>query len=155
MSAARRAAAVVALLSVTLWLGGLVALGALVAPVVFSRVSMPWSADAMTVIFRRFDMVAMACAAALFARVKFARLDHLRAGASVLAAAAAVYEGTDVSPRIADLHASGVVRGMGAAGMELARLHDVAEALGKTEVALLLAVLVLQALTLTRPARGA
>jgi hypothetical protein len=155
VSAARRAAAVVALLSVTLWLGGLVALGALVAPVVFSRVSMPWSADAMTVIFRRFDMVAMACAAALFARVKFARLDHLRAGASVLAAAAAVYEGTDVSPRIADLHASGVVRGMGAAGMELARLHDVAEALGKTEVALLLAVLVLQALTLTRPARGA
>ena len=154
----RRVTAVVAMLALAVWLGGLVALGALVAPVVFSRVSMPWSADAMTVIFQRFDSVAMASAAILLvteavraiARVPFARVDHLRAGVSVLAAAAAVYEGASVSPRIVMLHAEGAIRGMGSAGMELAKLHDMAELLGKTEVALLVVVVVLQVVTSTR-----
>jgi hypothetical protein len=139
------------MLAVGTWLGGLVALGALVAPVIFSRVSMPSSADAMTVVFRRFDLVAMGCAAALLAteaaraiaRIPFARIDHVRAGVSVLAAGAAVYEGMAVSPRIAALHGAGVVRGMGSAGMELSRLHDMAELLGKTEVFLLAAVILL------------
>jgi hypothetical protein len=145
----RRVCSAVAMLALAIWLGGLVALGALVAPVIFSRVSMPYSADAMTVVFQRFDLVAMGCAAAVLAseaaraiaRIRFARVDHVRAGISVLAAGAAVYEGTAVSPRIAGLHAAGVVRGMGPAGIELARLHDMAELLGKMEV-LLLAVLV-------------
>jgi hypothetical protein len=157
----RRVTGIVAMLALALWLGGLVALGALVAPVVFSRVSMPWSADAMTVIFQRFDMVAMASAAALLmtealravARVPFAPVDHLRAGASVLAAAAAVYEGASVSPRIATLHAEGAIRGMGSAGMELSKLHDLAELLGKTEVALLVVVVVLHVVTSTSGVR--
>jgi hypothetical protein len=157
-----RGASAIAMLAVALWLGGLVALGALVAPVVFSRVSMPYSADAMTVIFRRFDLVAMGCAAALLAteavraiaRLPFTRLDHLRAGVSALAAAAAVYEGTAVSPRIAGLHAAGVVRGMGEAGLQLSRLHDLAELLGKTEVVLLAVVVVLHVLS-WRSAPGA
>ncbi|HEY1695407.1 MAG TPA: DUF4149 domain-containing protein [Polyangiaceae bacterium] len=151
----RRVAGIVAMLALALWLGGLVALGALVAPVVFSRVSMPWSADAMTVVFQRFDAVAMGSAAAVLlseamravGRVPFRRLDHLRAGVSALAAAAAVYEGASVSPRIAALHAEGAIRGMGSAGMELAKLHDVAELLGKTEVALLVVVVVLHVVT--------
>jgi hypothetical protein len=154
----RRIAGVVAMLALAVWLGGLVALGALVAPVIFSRVSMPSSADAMTVVFQRFDSVAMASAAALLlteavravARVPFAPLDHLRAGVSVLAAAAAVYEGASVSPRIATLHAEGAIRGLGSAGMELAKLHNVAELLGKTEVVLLVAVVVLHVVTATR-----
>jgi hypothetical protein len=79
--------------------------------------------------------------------VPFSRADHARAGLSVLAAVAAVYEGSSVSPRIAELHAAGVVRGMGPAGIELSRLHDLAETLGKTEVGLLVAVVVLQAVT--------
>jgi hypothetical protein len=154
----RRVTGVVAMLAVALWLGGLVALGALVAPVVFSRVSMPWSADAVTVIFQRFDTVAMVSAAVLLmteavravAGVPFARIDHLRAGMSVLAAAAAVYEGASVSPRIAALHAEGAIRGMGSAGMELSKLHDVAELLGKTEGVLLVVVVVLHVVTSTR-----
>src|SRR5271170_3983877 len=105
----RRVTGIVAMLALALWLGGLVALGALVAPVIFSRVSMPWSADAMTVVFQRFDLVAMTCAAVLLAteaaravvRQPFRRLDHARAAASVLASAAAVYEGETLSPRIA------------------------------------------------------
>ena len=159
----RRALGVVAMLAVALWLGGLVALGALVAPVIFSQVSMPWSADAMTVVFQRFDLVAMSCAAVLLvteavralARVPFGRVDHLRAGVSVLAAAAAVYEGASVSPRIAMLHAEGAIRGLGSAGMELAKLHSRAELLGKMEVALLVVVVVLQGVTVTRaPEQG-
>jgi hypothetical protein len=156
----RRVVGSVALLAIAVWLGGLVALGALVAPVIFTHVSMPWSADAMTVVFQRFDSVAMSCAAVLLlteaaravARVPFARLDHLRAALSVLAAVAAVYEGASVSPRIAALHAEGAVRGLGSAGMELSKLHDLAELLGKTEVALLVVLVVLHAVTSTRRA---
>jgi hypothetical protein len=151
----RRTLPVVALLALALWLGGLLTLGALVAPMVFARVSMPWSADAMTAIFQRFDLVAMTCAAVVFAteavrvftRIPFARVDHLRAGVSTLAALAAVYEGTRISPRIAALHAEGVIRGVGSAGMELSALHDRAELLGKTEVLLLVLVVVLQVWT--------
>jgi len=154
----RRVTGVVAMLAIAWWLGGLMVLGTLVAPVIFSQVSMPWSADAMTVVFQRFDGIAMSCAAALLAteaaraigRMPFARVDHLRSAVSVLAAVAAVYEGVSVSPRIAALHAEGAVRGLGSAGMELSKLHDLAELLGKTEVALLVVVVVLQVMGATR-----
>jgi hypothetical protein len=153
----RRATAVVGLLAVAVWLGGLLALGAIAAPVVFSTIAMPASADAMTIVFRRFDTVAMACAAIVLAgeatrslaRIPFARVDHLRAGASVLAAALAVFEGVRVSPRIAALHASGAVRGLGDTGIELARLHDLAELSGKSEVVLLAAIVVMQVIALS------
>jgi hypothetical protein len=158
----RRATAIVGLLAVAVWLGGLLALGAIAAPVVFSTIAMPASADAMTVVFRRFDTVAMACAAVLLAgeatrslaRIPFARVDHLRAGASALAAALAVFEGVRISPRIAALHAGGAVRGLGDAGLELARLHDLAELCGKTEVALLAAIVVTQVIALSRGERA-
>jgi len=60
---------------------------------------------------------------------------------------AAFVEGVSVSPRIAALHAGGAVRGVNAAGLELAHLHGVAETLGKTEVGLLVVVLVLHVLS--------
>jgi len=155
----RRGAAVLGMLAAAVWLGGLVVLGAIVAPTIFGNVSMPASADAMTLVFRRFDLVAMSCAAILLgteaarvlARVPFARVDHARAGAGVLAALAAVAEGESVSPRIAALHAAGALRGRGADGLELDRLHHLAEALGKAEVALLVAVVVLQVLAWPAP----
>jgi len=61
-------------------------------------------------------------------------------------------EGAIISPRIAELHAGGAVRGFGAAGMRLARLHDVAEASGKAQVVLLAAVIVLHIVSLPRQA---
>jgi uncharacterized membrane protein len=147
-------------LAVAVWLGGLLVLGAVVAPIVFANVSFPQSADAMTLVFRRFDMVAMTCAAVAMAaeaakvavRTPFGRLDHLRAGLTVVAAVLAVVEGTLVSPRIAALHQAGVMRGMGAAGETLSHLHDMAETLGKTEVVLLAIVL---GLVVAAPIRGA
>jgi hypothetical protein len=155
----------VALLAVALWLGGLVALGAIAAPVVFSVVPLPTSADAMTVVFRRFDLLAMACAAVALGceacsgfvrafqgssdgRSERRRLvDHFRVVATALAAAAAAFEGASVSPQIARLHAGGAIRGVADAGKELGRLHDLAELLGKSQVMLLAAVVVLHALS--------
>jgi uncharacterized membrane protein len=151
----RRAVTVLALVAVAVWLGGLVALGVIVAPTIFALVSMPASADAMTMVFRRFDVLAMSSAAVLLsteavravARVPFARIDHARAAASVLAAAAAVLEGASVSPRIAALHAAGALRGRGADGLELDRLHHLAETLGKAEVLVLVAVVAFHVLS--------
>jgi hypothetical protein len=146
------------LLAVCVWLGGLLALGALAAPVVFSVVPLPTSADAMTVVFRRFDLVAMACGAVVLAsealramtRVTFARSDLARAAAGAVASALAVFEGTYVSPRIAELHMGGAIRGVGSPGGELARLHTLAESCGKAEIVLLVAVVTLHVVALSR-----
>jgi uncharacterized membrane protein len=152
-----------ALVAVAVWMGGLVALGALAAPVIFARVPLPTSADAMTVVFRRFDTVAMACASAVLAteavraalRMPFQRFDHARAFVSAAAAVVAVFEGIHVSPQIAHLHAQGVLRGLGGAGLELSRLHDLAELCGQVELGLLVVVIALHVVTLSSvPAHG-
>jgi hypothetical protein len=187
MVALRRAVAIASLLAIAIWLGGLVALGAVAAPTVFAIVPMPSSADAMTSVFRRFDVVAMACAAVILAgeagrawmraasrqapRVrqeshgrpspaapalsrpglsKVDRLVTLRAGASALAAVGSVVQGTEITPKIAALHAGGAVRGLSPGGMELARLHDLAEWCAKAQLVLLLVVLVAQGLLMDR-----
>ncbi len=160
-----RVAASSAVLAIAVWLGGLLALGAIAAPIVFAVAPFPQNADAMTLVFRRFDTVAMTCAAVVLAseatrawtgwtRRTATRSDALRAAASTLAAAAAVFEGMSVSPRIAALHAQGALRGVGPLGEELARLHDTAELSGKAQVLLLAVALVLQVLQ-AGGARGA
>ncbi len=149
-----RTLSAVALLAAAAWLGGLVALGAVVAPVVFALVSWPSNADAMTIVFRHFDLVAMSCGALLLATeavravagAPSSRLDQGRAVLSLLAAGGAVFEGVHVSPRIAALHAAGAIRGVGGPGIELARLHDLAESCGKAQVLLLVIVIVLHAI---------
>jgi hypothetical protein len=157
--ALRRSTAVLALLAVAVWLGGLAALGAVAAPIVFSTVPWPSSADAMSLVFRRFDSVAMACAAVVLASeaaralagLGFSRVDHARGLASLLAAAAAVLEGVVISPRIAALHAAGAIRGVAGPGLELARLHDWAERCGKAELLLLSVVIALHVVSLSTP----
>lgn len=151
----RRVASAAALLSIAVWAGGLVALGAIAAPVVFSVVAYPSSADAMTLVFQRFDAVAMVCSAVVLAseasraaaRLPFAPPDFARAVASLLAAGAAAVEATAISPRIAALHAAGIQRGSGPGGVELARLHGLAELCGKAELFLLASVVLLHVAT--------
>lgn len=152
-----------ALVAIAVWLGGLLALGALVAPVVFSMVPLPASADAMVVVFQRFDTVAMTCAALVLCaeaarrmgRLRLPWVDVVRASLSVAAAAGAVFQGVRISPRIAELHASGALRGVGDAGMELSRIHDVAEACGKAQAVFLFVVIVLHVVSLTSEASKA
>jgi hypothetical protein len=69
----------------------------------------------------------------------------------LLTAAVAVFEGTRISPRIAQLHAEGVLRGLGPGGRELSRLHDLAETCGQVQLALLTLVIVLYVVTLSSP----
>jgi hypothetical protein len=150
--------AIVQLLALAVWAGGLVAVGAVVAPIVFRIVPAPTNADAMTLVFRRLDVVAIACAAvALVAEAGFAvrggartRVDLVRAACVVVASGLAITIGAWIAPGIAELHRSGAVRGVGEGGLALARLHHLAEALSKGEVVLLLAAFVLSVMKVAR-----
>lgn len=143
--------ATVQLLALAVWAGGMLALGAIVAPIVFRVVHAPASADAMTLVFRRFDSVAITCAViALVAEAAFAmrggkitRLDVVRGLCLVVAAGLAITIGAWLSPGIAELHRGGAVRHVGEAGMALERLHRLAEALAKIDMALVLVAFVL------------
>jgi hypothetical protein len=142
-----------ALLALAVWLGGFATLGAVVAPLVFGIVSAPESADAMTAVFRRFDSIAIGCAIVVLVvegahavlRRPVLRRDVARGALGVAAAALAIAQATVVSPHIERLHREGAVRGLGAAGLELDQVHHLAESLAKTELTLLLVVLVLHA----------
>ena len=58
---------VVRYVMVSIWLGGLVLLGTNVAPLIFRNVPAPTSADAMTLVFMRFDRFAVASGIMLLA----------------------------------------------------------------------------------------
>jgi hypothetical protein len=152
-----RAAAVVSIIALALWVGGLVALGACAAPIVFRVVPAPLSGDAMGAVFRRFDAVAISCAVALLAseavRIRVAAAPasiaaRTRTALAIVGAAAAIYGGARLSPAIMALHAAGAVRGFGPEGAELERLHGWAEAVAKVEVCVGLVLLALHVVTL-------
>jgi putative copper export protein len=155
-----RVLSAVALIAAAVWLGGLLILGAVVAPIIFASVPAPTSADAMILVFRRFDSFAMSAAAcvlvveavrACYTPVR--RLDIARIAAAVLAAGLAVWEGVSLSPHIEALHRSGAVRGDGAAGVELDRVHEIAERSAQIELLLLVLLIVLHAFSLPRAER--
>ena len=149
-----------AILAASLWLGGMLALGAIAAPVVFHVVPAPTSADAMTVVFRRFDMVAMSCAVVVLVaealrglgppRDPMTRLDGVRLAASALASGLAVVQGTLLSPAIEALHRAGAVRGFGTLGLQLEVKHHWAELDGKAQAVLLAGVIVMHVVTVGR-----
>lgn len=141
------------MVALAVWIGGLIALGAIAAPLVFGSVPAPFSADAMTLVFRRFDRFAIACGAILLAcegwerAVKHptSRLDGFRLIATAVATLLAVIEGVFISPKIAALHGARAIRGVGEAGLELESVHRWAEALAKGELLVLVGVVVLTA----------
>jgi hypothetical protein len=157
-------AATVAVVFLGLWVGGLVALGACAAPIVFHVVPAPLSGDAMGAVFRRFDGVAISCAVVVLAcdavrlraathtsgAAKRALYERTRTVLSVVAACAAIYGGARLSPGIVALHAAGAVRGFGADGAELERLHALAESVAKIEVVAGLVLMALHVTTLRR-----
>jgi hypothetical protein len=143
-------AAFVGVLAAGLWLGGLLVLGAIVAPVVFREVPAPASGDAMTIVFRRFDRIALGCAAllgvveAIRARAGgLSRIDIARVVFTVIAAGIALTMALKISPTIAELHAMGAIRGVGPLGQALDRAHDWATSLGKVEALALFAIVYL------------
>lgn len=148
-----RAAAVIAVLALGLWAGGMVALGACAAPLVFALTPYPLSADAMGAVFARFDKIAVACAiVTLGCEVVRTLIDIGRATSSgrlvprvrrylgVLAAVLAIYSATQLTPEILRLHHAQIRRKVGRDGQLLDTLHVRAERIGK--VLVVLAVLV-------------
>lgn len=152
------AVASVELVAMVLWVGGLVVLGAIVAPTVFRGVPAPTSADVMTLVFRKFDRIAMGSSAVallaegLLSRVggRVLRLDLARAFALVVAALFAIAVGAHYSPTIAELHAHGAIRGLGEDGLALERAHRMAETLAKAQLGLVLGALIALVAKLTR-----
>jgi hypothetical protein len=156
-------AATLAVVCLGIWVGGLVALGACAAPIVFHVVPAPLSGDAMGAVFRRFDQVAITCGVVVLAceavRLRTAALstapkrtvfERTRTALAVVAAGAAIYGGARLSPTIVALHAAGAVRGFGADGAELERVHKLAESVAKIEVFAGLLLLALHVTTLWR-----
>ncbi len=131
-------------IAVALWLGGLVTVGAIVAPTVFGLLPAPQAADAMTAVFRRFDRLAMGAATlALLCEVGLAttkkpitRRDLARSALVCLMAGLAILEGAVFSPEIAELHRKGAIRGLNEPGLRLETVHRRAEAAGKAQFAL-------------------
>lgn len=153
----RIAASVAALCAGTLF-GGLLALGACAAPMVFRLAPAPFSGNAMGAAFARWDRVAVAVSGVLLvcevartwaARGRSRRLvPRLRRIAAVVVGLCAVFIGTKLSPRILELHEAGARRGEGEAGMQLDAVHRQAELVGKIEAALSLALVGLHVFTL-------
>jgi hypothetical protein len=163
IAAARRAlvdrvAAVLGALSAGTWVGGMVALGACAAPMVFRLTPAPYSGFAMGEAFARFDQIALGAAVVLLgaevartwagrgrSRSFWARTRRL---AAVAIAGCAVFMGLKITPHINDLHRGGARRGEGPLGEELDRTHKTAEAVGKVETVLGIALVALHVLTL-------
>jgi uncharacterized protein DUF4149 len=151
-----RLTSTIALIAAAVWLGGMLALGAIVAPIVFTMIPRPEAADAMTAVFQRFDLVAVACVAVILAteawrargRGRIGRLDVARMATGAIGAALVLVEALWITPAIVTLHHAGALRGLGAAGLELDRMHDLAEACGKAQAVFALALIVLHVVTL-------
>jgi uncharacterized membrane protein len=152
-------AATVAVMALAIWIGGLVALGACAAPLVFKIVPAPTSGAAMGAVFRRFDVIAISCAVVVLGceavRIwvregSATNAERLRGLLAVIAAGAAIYGGVELSPSIVALHAAGAVRGFGENGVALDRIHDLAEVVAQVEVTVGFFLLALQVATLTR-----
>lgn len=140
-SIVERVATTTGVLAGGLYIGGLIALGACAAPAVFRLTPAPYSGDAMGVAFARFDQIAIGAsvvalaseigrtwAGGLSGRTRLARIRRMSA---MFMAFAATYVGLALSPRINELHRSGVRRDETAQGQMLESIHKRAESTGK------------------------
>jgi len=163
----------IALVAASVWVGGLLALGAIVAPIVFTAIPRPEAVEAMTSVFQRFDLVAVTCVIVILSteawrafgyvggdqggnrgaagRPRVGRLDLSRMLAGALGAVLVLSEALWITPAIVTLHRAGAVRGLGPMGLELDRMHGFAEACGKVQVLVALALIVLEVATVVPP----
>ncbi|APR99576.1 DUF4149 domain-containing protein [Pajaroellobacter abortibovis] len=141
-------------LASSLWVGGLVVVGAVVAPAVFQNIPAPLSGDVMIVVLHRFHMFVLGCALFMLAmeglRAKFCevrRLDWVRLFLICGAAGMALIQTFLLSPGIESLYRAGVVRGSGEQGRELQTIHSIAEKIAHGQLLLLLAAFVIYLLS--------
>src|SRR4051812_40066450 len=113
------------------WAGGMLVLGAIVAPTVF-RSGDPMAPDLMAAVFVRFDYIAIAAvalilvaeAASWILRVPSATRDrYVRLALSAFLGLCVAVQAGYLSPRIVSLHQRGAHRGFGELGAEFERVH--------------------------------
>jgi hypothetical protein len=106
-----------AVLAIAVWIGGLIALGAIAAPAIFEVVSLRQVPDGRMLsgaifgdVLRRFDLVSYACGALILATLAVRavlgprpRRFSLRVGIAVLMLGASMYSGMVLSSRIASV----------------------------------------------------
>lgn len=131
-------------LAIAIWIGGLIALGAIAAPAIFEVVSLRQVPDGRILsgaifgeVLRRFDLVSYGCGALVLATLAVRavlgprpRRFSLRAGIAVLMLSASMYSGMVLSSRIAGVQqeiGAGVAPSSLPAGdprrVEFGRLH--------------------------------
>ena len=133
------AAEVVATLAVALWLGGMLALGAIAAPEVFGQLEREVAGPVMGAIFGKFDRLVLVLIGVLIAsegvRVLIegvrGKLALARIGTVLVLIGLALTSALWLGPSINELFEQGVRRGVGDAGDDMDRLHDLATLLGK------------------------
>ncbi len=147
-----RLANVIEYLALSLMIGGMLALGAFVAPAIFGNLPLDEAAKVMTLIFRRYDGVMfVGLILIVFGEVvrmatsdAFSRLVHrIRYVGVVLLVCLSLFSLFVVNPKIAQFQHQGVVRGVGKAGIALDQTHRQAEMLYKTELSLEVLILIL------------
>jgi hypothetical protein len=153
-----RIATTAALVATGLWIGGMVALGACAAPAVFALTPAPFSGEAMGTAFARFDKIAVGCSAVvlgaeivrtfLHRKRRPTLVERLRRTVAIVMAAGAAYVAAVSTPRIMDMHRAGVRRNVGPEGAAMEATHERAEAIGKAQVALGVALVALHVFTL-------
>jgi hypothetical protein len=139
------AAESVATLAMALWLGGLLALGALAAPVVFGELERDIAGTVMGTIFGKFDrmvlVLVLVFAVAEAVRIYIDRdrlggaLARARLGLAALLVILALISSLWLTPGLNEMFAEGVRRGVGEAGQRMDRMHAWSETLGKAAAA--------------------
>ncbi|MDI3286176.1 DUF4149 domain-containing protein [Polyangium sp. 15x6] len=153
-----RVAALVAVLAGGVYIGGMVALGANAAPIVFSMLPRSIAGDVMGAVFARFDAIALGAALAALAaevtRTLATRrrgrtiLSRLRRSCTLFMAVSAAYVALSLSPRISDLHRQGVQRDDTPQGQLLEAVHKRAELFGKIGMGMALGLVALTIFTI-------
>lgn len=137
-------------LGLAVLIGGMLALGAFVAPTLFHHLPLQQAGQMMTMIFRRYDMVILAgilmlvageCLRLLVLGLPTFIIARLRLLLVMLLTGIAVFSLWRLHPQLEAYQRQGVTRGIGIAGQQFDRMHRQSETLYKTQM--LLAVLVL------------
>jgi hypothetical protein len=154
-----RGLVVIAVSALGLWVGGIIALGACAAPMVFEFTPHPFSGRAMGAAFMRFDSIAIGCSVVVLGcevvrtlltmkERSQALMPRVRRYFAIAMAAGAVFLGMRLSPEIMRLHEAGVRRGIGVDGEHLQAIHAQAELIAKILVPMAFALIALHILTL-------
>jgi hypothetical protein len=135
-------------LGLALMIGGLLALGAFTAPVLFKQFPRDAAGVAMTVIFRRYDTVLLVSAGLVLVGLVLAWLSGqrqwLKLGLGAVLSALVIYSCTVINPQLEAKQNQGLATP--ADHQQFQALHKQSEALAKSQLFLGLVVLIVTAL---------